>query len=157
VHVPLRLFVFRVAPGRDADGHVVPTTVAINPQIEPLGDEVALAWEGCLSIPGLRGAVPRPARIRWRAVDLEGTPIGGEAGGFAARVIQHEHDHLDGIVYPMRMTDFRLFGFTEEVARATAEREEEAAAEREEEAAAEREAEAAAERQKEPAREQQQP
>jgi peptide deformylase len=149
VHVPLRLFVFRVAPGRDADGRVIPTTVAINPQIEPLGDEVALAWEGCLSIPGLRGAVPRAARILWRAVDLDGRPIGGEAGGFEARVIQHEHDHLDGIVYPMRMTDFRLFGFTEEVARAAAEREEEAAAEREDEAAAER--------QKERAREEQQP
>lgn len=122
VHVPLRLFVFRVAAGRDPQGRTVPTTVVVNPQIAALDEELALGWEGCLSIPGMRGAVPRPARIRWSGLDLDGRPIGGEAGGFEARVIQHEHDHLDGIVYPMRMTDFRLFGFTEEIARAADQR-----------------------------------
>ena len=79
-----------------------------------------LRWEGCLSIPGLRAAVRRHWRIRYRGVDTEGAPVGGEVSGFHAGVVQHEYDHLDGILYPMRMTDFRLFGFTEELARAEA-------------------------------------
>ena len=77
-----------------------------------------LRWEGCLSIPGLRAAVPRAPRIRYRGVDLDGRPVEREVAGFHAGVVQHEYDHLDGILYPMRMTDFRLFGFTEEMARA---------------------------------------
>ena len=88
--------------------------------ITPLGDEMAHRIEGCLSIPGLRGAVPRHVRVRYEGFDREGAPVRGEAGGFLAMVLQHEYDHLDGILYPMRMTDFRLFGFTEELARAHA-------------------------------------
>ena len=123
VHVPLRLFVFRVGEGRtsgDADDRVVGNTVLINPEIEAVGEDLRLRWEGCLSIPGLRGAVARHWRIRYRGVDCEGAPVAGEVTGFHAGVVQHEFDHLNGILYPMRMTDFRLFGFNEELARAEA-------------------------------------
>jgi len=125
VHVPLRLFVFRVPPGRtvegdgDGDGEMG-NTVVINPELEPLGDDMVLRWEGCLSIPGMRAAVPRHVRVRYRGVDTNGNPVGADASGFHAGVVQHENDHLDGILYPMRMTDFRLFGFNEELARASA-------------------------------------
>ena len=123
VHVPLRLFVFRVPPGRtaagDGDGEMG-NTVVINPELELLGDEMVLRWEGCLSIPGLRAAVPRRLRARYRGVDTDGNPVGADASGFHAGVVQHEYDHLDGILYPMRMTDFSLFGFNEELARAGA-------------------------------------
>ena len=123
VHVPLRLFVFRVPPGRtqqaEGDGEMG-NTVVINPVVEALGEEMVLRWEGCLSIPGLRAAVPRHVRVRYRGVDLDGQPVGADASGFHAGVVQHENDHLDGILYPMRMTDFRLFGFNEELARASA-------------------------------------
>ena len=123
VHVPLRLFVFRVPPGRtetaEGDGEMG-NTVVINPVVEALGEEMVLRWEGCLSIPGLRAAVPRHLRVRYRGVDLDGQPVGADASGFHAGVVQHENDHLDGILYPMRMTDFRLFGFNEELARASA-------------------------------------
>ena len=95
-------------------------SVLANPEVEPLGEEVESAWEGCLSIPGLRGCVTRPRRVRFRGLDGEGRPVEGEAEGMAARVIQHETDHLDGVLYPMRMDDFALFGFTEELARAAA-------------------------------------
>ncbi len=121
VHVPLRLFVFRVAASRASDApgdEVVGNTVLINPEVEPLGEERVLRWEGCLSIPGLRAAVPRWARVRYGAMDGDGRPVAAEVGGFHAGVVQHEQDHLDGILYPMRMTDFRLFGFNEELARA---------------------------------------
>lgn len=123
VHVPLRLFVFRVPAERttgDAADTVVDTTVLINPTVEPIGEEACLRWEGCLSIPGLRAAVPRPWRIRYRGVDCDGQEIAAEATGFHAGVVLHEYDHLDGILYPMRMTDFSLFGFAEELARAQA-------------------------------------
>jgi len=122
VHVPLRLFVFRVPAARigPEEGSPVPNTVVINPEIELLGDEMVMRWEGCLSIPGLRAAVPRHARVRYSGVDQDGQPVGAEAGGFHAGVVQHENDHLDGILYPMRMHDFRHFGFTEELARAAA-------------------------------------
>jgi len=123
VHVPLRLFVFRVAEGRgsgDPDDLTVGNTVVINPEIEAVGEDVRLRWEGCLSIPGMRGAVPRPWLIRYRGVDTEGRPVGGEVSGFHAGVVQHENDHLDGVLYPMRMTDLRLFGFNEELSRAAA-------------------------------------
>jgi peptide deformylase len=119
VHVPLRLFVFRVPGERSAGSEDIPVgpTVVINPTLEPVGEETVLCWEGCLSIPGLRAAVPRFMRVRYTGVDCDGNPVGGEAGGFHANVVQHEYDHLDGILYPMRVTDFRLFGFTEEVMR----------------------------------------
>ncbi len=123
VHVPLRLFVFRVPAGRTTDGDgdgEMGNTVVINPELELLGDDMVLRWEGCLSIPGLRAAVPRHMRVRYRGVDLDGNPVGANASGFHAGVVQHENDHLDGILYPMRMTDFRLFGFNEELARASA-------------------------------------
>ncbi len=123
VHVPLRLFVFRVPPGRttpaEGDGEMA-TTVVINPEVELLGDDMVLRWEGCLSIPGLRAAVPRHARVRYSGVDTDNQPVGADASGFHAGVVQHENDHLDGVLYPMRMTDFRLFGFNEELARAAA-------------------------------------
>jgi peptide deformylase len=110
-----------VPPGRthsaDGDGEIGNTTV-INPVLDLFDDETTLRWEGCLSIPGLRAAVPRRVRLRYHGVDLDGAPVGGFASGFHAGVVQHEYDHLDGILYPMRMTDFSLFGFTEELARA---------------------------------------
>jgi len=125
VHVPLRLFVFRVPPGRttesEGDGEMG-NTVVINPEVELLGDDIVLRWEGCLSIPGMRAAVPRHVRVRYRGVDTDGNTVGADASGFHAGVVQHENDHLDGILYPMRMTDFRLFGFNEELARASASR-----------------------------------
>ena len=124
VHVPLRLFVFRVNPDRataDAeDTAMMPHGVVINPTLTLLGDDVRLRWEGCLSIPGLRAAVPRSWRIRYSGVDTNNQPVGGEVTGFHAGVVQHEYDHLDGIMYPMRMQDFSLFGFNEELARAAA-------------------------------------
>jgi peptide deformylase len=127
VHVPLRIFVFRVSPeraGGDPDDVPVGNTVLINPEIELLTTERVLRWEGCLSIPGLRAAVPRAPRIRYRGVDCDGRLIAREVGGFHAGVVQHEYDHLDGILYPMRMTDFSLFGFTEELAKAAMAKEE---------------------------------
>lgn len=96
-------------PGAEA----VPQTVLVNPVIEPLSDERDEAWEGCLSVPGLRGVVPRYSHIRYTGFDQYGTAIEREARGFHARVVQHECDHLDGILYPQRMTDMRQFGFTE--------------------------------------------
>ncbi len=125
VHVPLRLFVFRVVADRasgDPDDVAMPNSVVINPTVTILGDDTRLRWEGCLSIPGLRAAVPRAWRIRYEGVDTEGKPVGREVTGFHAGVVQHEYDHLDGVLYPMRMTDFSLFGFNEEIARAMAAR-----------------------------------
>ena len=90
----------------------VPRTVLVNPQITPLGDEWVDGWEGCLSVPGLRGLVPRHARIRYRGFDVLGQPIEREAEGFHARVVQHECDHLIGRLYPTRMTDLTQLGFT---------------------------------------------
>jgi len=123
VHVPLRLFVFKVRAERtlgDPLDENVANTVLINPVVELIGDDVRLRWEGCLSIPGLRGAVPRHWRVRYSGVDCDGVMQSREATGFHAAVIQHEYDHLDGIMYPMRITDFSLFGFHEEFARVEA-------------------------------------
>jgi len=120
VHVPLRLVVFFVGAERltDLPGDTEQDlTVLINPVIEPIGNERAFGWEGCLSVPGLRGVVPRHLHIRYRGLDLDGKVIEREAAGFHARVVQHECDHLDGILYPQRMTDHRLLMFTEELAR----------------------------------------
>lgn len=91
----------------------VPRTVLVNPAITPLGDEEEEGWEGCLSVPGLRGVVPRWRRIRYEGFDENGVRIVREAEGFHARVVQHECDHLVGKLYPMRVRDFGKFGFTE--------------------------------------------
>ncbi|MBN9407694.1 MAG: peptide deformylase [Burkholderiales bacterium] len=98
---------------RYPDAPVVPRTVLLNPVIVPLGSEEEEGWEGCLSVPGLRGVVPRWARIRYTGVDPSGAPIDRVAEGFHARVVQHECDHLIGTLYPMRVRDFTRFGFTE--------------------------------------------
>lgn len=91
----------------------IPPTVLINPLIEPLNDEIEHDWEGCLSVPGLRGVVPRMRALRYRGFDAQGQPIDRTVDGFHARVVQHECDHLDGVLYPMRIRDFTKFGFTE--------------------------------------------
>ena len=121
VFVPLRLFVFRVPADRasaDPNSLGVPNTVIVNPQIEAIGDETGLNWEGCLSIPEMRAVVPRALHIKYRGVDLDGNPVEGLASRFHARVMQHEFDHLNGILYTMRVTDFRFFGFNPELDRA---------------------------------------
>ena len=121
VYQPLRLFVFRVPGGRatdDPDDIELGNTVLINPTLELIGEERVFGWEGCLSIPEMRAAVPRAKRVRYRGVDCDGNVIEREASGFHARIVQHEYDHLDGILYTMRLTDFRYFGFTEELNRA---------------------------------------
>ncbi len=98
---------------RYPDAPIVPRTVLINPVITPLDAEEEEGWEGCLSVPGLRGVVPRSRRIRYQGFDPFGRPIEREAEGFHARVVQHECDHLMGVLYPMRVRDFTRFGFTE--------------------------------------------
>ena len=122
VHVSKRVVIFEVPAeraARDGNGEAppdgVPMTALINPVIEPLADEKALGWEACLSVPGLTGAVPRWTRIRYHGYGLEGERIEREAAGFHARVVQHECDHLDGILYPMRMTDLTSLAFAEEL------------------------------------------
>ncbi len=117
VHVPLRVVVFEVAETRAQREQTqpVPVTVLVNPVIEPLGDDGTLGWEGCLSVPGLAGMVPRYDRIRYRATTPDGEAIDRIAEGFHARVVQHECDHLDGVLYPQRMTDLSLLVFTEEL------------------------------------------
>ena len=113
IGVDLQLVIFGFRHNdRYPDAPAVPETVLLNPVIEPIGDIEEEGWEGCLSVPGLRGVVRRWARIRYRGVDLEGAPIEREAEGFHARVVQHECDHLLGILYPMRVRDFSRFGYT---------------------------------------------
>jgi peptide deformylase len=112
IGISKRVVVFGVtANPRYPDAEAVPTTVLINPQIEVLSGDTEGAWEGCLSVPGMRGYVERPDRIRYRGVDAQGEPIDREVQGFHARVVQHETDHLDGILYPMRLEDIRRLGF----------------------------------------------
>jgi peptide deformylase len=111
VDLALVIFGSRQNP-RYPDAPEVPETVLLNPQVTPLGDAEEEGWEGCLSVPGLRGVVPRFARIRYSGFDPEGRPIEREAEGFHARVVQHECDHLRGVLYPMRVRDFTRFGFT---------------------------------------------
>lgn len=91
----------------------VPYTVLVNPTLTPIGDEKDEAWEGCLSVPGMRGLVPRYSRLRYRGFDQHGAPIDQTVSGFHARVVQHEVDHLLGILYPMRIRDLRNFGYTD--------------------------------------------
>ena len=121
VGVSLRLVILMVPAGRltgDPEDTALPLTVLINPVITPLGAETEEGWEGCLSLPGLRGLVPRARRIHYRAYGLDGALIERTASGFHARVVQHECDHLDGRLYPSRMTDLGTLGFVEEYARA---------------------------------------
>ena len=98
---------------RYPEAPAVPRTILLNPTIEALDDEEEEGWEGCLSVPGMRGVVPRSIRIRYRGFDPEGAVIDRVAEGFHARVVQHEADHLFGKLYPMRMRDFSRFGFTD--------------------------------------------
>ena len=115
IGVDLQLVIFgsKERNPRYPDRPVVPPTVLLNPVITPLGDATEDDWEGCLSVPGMRGVVPRWSRIRYTGFDPYGDPIDREADGFHARVVQHECDHLWGKLYPMRMTDMAKFGFTE--------------------------------------------
>lgn len=111
-----RVVVFGVeANPRYPEVEPVPTTVLINPVIEPLGNAMDEDWEGCLSVPGLRGLVPRFSRIRYTGFGRDGERIEREVSGFHARVVQHECDHLDGILYPRRIRDLRMFGFEDEL------------------------------------------
>ena len=113
IGVDQRLVIFGFASNpRYPEAEPVPPTVLLNPVITPLSSEMEDGWEGCLSVPGLRGVVPRFARIRYQGFDAEGQPIDREAEGFHARVVQHECDHLDGRLYPSRIQDFSRFGYT---------------------------------------------
>ena len=100
---------------RYPDAEPVPYTVLVNPVLHPVGDEMEEGWEGCLSVPGMRGLVPRYSRLRYQGSDQYGSPIDRTVSGFHARVVQHECDHLAGILYPMRIRDLRNFGFNEEL------------------------------------------
>ena len=114
IGVGLRVVIFGLESNpRYPQAEPVPFTILVNPALTPLSDELEEGWEGCLSVPGLRGLVPRFARLAYRGFDLDGAPIEREAAGFHARVVQHECDHLDGILYPMRIRDFRRFGYTD--------------------------------------------
>ncbi len=114
IGVPLRVVIFGLDFNpRYPDAEPVPYTELVNPVLTPLGDAMEEGWEGCLSVPGFRGLVPRYTQLRYEGVDPRGAPIRREVQGFHARVVQHECDHLDGILYPMRVTDLRKFGFTD--------------------------------------------
>jgi peptide deformylase len=114
IGVPLRVVIFGMDFNpRYPDAEPVPYTELVNPVLTPLTDAMEEGWEGCLSVPGLRGVVPRYARIRYEGFLPDGTRLHRDVDGFHARVVQHECDHLDGILYPMRMKDFSRFGFTE--------------------------------------------
>ena len=116
IGVQLQVVIFGVgANPRYPDADQVPYTVLCNPAITPLDAQEEEGWEGCLSVPGMRGIVPRHARVRYTGCDLDGNPIDRTVAGFHARVVQHECDHLWGILYPMRIRDMSRFGFTEEL------------------------------------------
>ncbi len=116
IGVNLQVVIFGVGHNpRYPDAEQVPYTVLVNPVLEAVGDEMEEGWEGCLSVPGMRGVVPRYVRLRYRGHDQYGKPIDRTVDGFHARVVQHETDHLLGILYPMRITDLRNFGFNEEL------------------------------------------
>ncbi|NBU58191.1 MAG: peptide deformylase [Betaproteobacteria bacterium] len=116
IGVQLQVVIFGVgANPRYPDADQVPYTILCNPAITPLDDAEEDGWEGCLSVPGMRGIVPRHRRIRYTGCDLDGNPIDRSVEGFHARVVQHECDHLWGILYPMRIRDMSRFGFTEEL------------------------------------------
>ena len=116
IGVSLQVVMFGVgANPRYPDAEQVPYTVLVNPVLEPIGEELEEGWEGCLSVPGMRGLVSRHRQIRYRGMDPYGKPIDRTVSGFHARVVQHETDHLLGILYPMRIADLRNFGFNEEL------------------------------------------
>lgn len=116
VGVAERVVVFGMEEShRYPEAPAIPRTVLINPKIEPIGDDTVDGWEGCLSVPGMRGVVPRYLRIRYSGYNDKGEPVEREVEDFHARVVQHECDHLDGILYPMRIEDMRLFGFESEL------------------------------------------
>ena len=116
IGVSLQVVIFGVgANPRYPDAEEVPYTMLINPTLEPIGAEMEEGWEGCLSVPGMRGVVPRYSQLRYRGFDQYGIAIDRTVSGFHARVVQHETDHLFGILYPMRIRDLRLFGFNEEL------------------------------------------
>jgi peptide deformylase len=127
VHVPKRLVIYHIPESRakneededaeEEEEEAVPMTVLINPEIEALGEEMVTGIEGCLSLPGMIGMVPRFRHIRFKALAPDGSVIEREASGYHARVVQHECDHLDGILYPMRMEDLSTLGYTEEMGR----------------------------------------
>jgi peptide deformylase len=114
IGVSLRVVIFGVGKNpRYPDAEQVPYTVLINPSITPIGSEMEDGWEGCLSVPGMRGVVPRYSRLHYAGFDQYGKPIDRMVSGFHARVVQHECDHLDGILYPMRIQNLAQFGFTD--------------------------------------------
>ena len=114
IGVGLRVVLFEVSSNpRYPDAESVPFTVLINPLVTPLSDAMEEGWEGCLSLPGMRGLVPRHTALRYQGFDAAGKPIDRSVSGFHARVVQHEVDHLNGILYPMRIRDLRYFGFTD--------------------------------------------
>lgn len=114
IGVGLRVVIFGVTSNpRYPDIEPVPDTVLINPELTPLGDEEEEGWEGCLSVPGMRGWVPRWKRLRYSGFDEKGNSFQRDVEGFHARVVQHEVDHLDGILYPMRIRDLTMFGFND--------------------------------------------
>jgi len=116
IGVDLRLVIFGFESSlRYPDAEPVPPTVLLNPVLTPLSAEEEESWEGCLSVPGMRGVVSRVCHLRYQGYDQFGTPIDRSVEGFHARVVQHECDHLDGVLYPMRMRDLGRFGFTEEL------------------------------------------
>ena len=113
IGVSLRVAIFGVGKNpRYPDAEQVPYTVLINPVLTPIGETMEDGWEGCLSVPGMRGVVPRYVRLHYTGFDQYGKPIDSMVSGFHARVVQHEYDHLDGILYPMRIQDMSQFGFT---------------------------------------------
>lgn len=116
IGVQLRVVIFGFDDNpRYPDAEPVPFTVLVNPELTPVGDSVDEDWEGCLSVPGMRGLVPRFTQLSYRGFDAEGVAIDRTVEGFHARVVQHEVDHLDGILYPQRIQDLRQFGFVEEL------------------------------------------
>lgn len=116
IGINLRIVIFGVERNpRYPEAEVVPATVLINPVITPLSDEIGEGWEGCLSVPGMRGLVPRFTHLRYQGFDEFGALIDRTVSGFHARVVQHECDHLDGVLYPMRIVDMRNFGFSSEL------------------------------------------
>ncbi|HYD96187.1 MAG TPA: peptide deformylase [Noviherbaspirillum sp.] len=112
VNLQVVIFGFKHNP-RYPDAEPVPETILVNPTLTPLSAETEESWEGCLSVPGMRGVVPRWTRLRYEGMDQYGKPVVREAEGFHARVVQHECDHLSGILYPMRIKDFSRFGFVD--------------------------------------------
>lgn len=114
IGVDLQLVIFGFEKNaRYPEAEEIPRTILINPVLTPIGEDADESWEGCLSVPGMRGIVPRWSKIRYEGFDQHGNPISREAEGFHARVVQHECDHLAGILYPMRMNDLRRFGFND--------------------------------------------